>query len=76
MPNLTDEEIQAIVQKVFDDLGGVTSMRNDGEYYRSPEFKEEVIQELMKHGATRERAENWTRDDLRLHKEAIRLGLK
>lgn len=40
---MDEKEAKTRAQKALDDLSGRTSMRNDGEYYRSPEFKEDVI---------------------------------
>jgi hypothetical protein len=72
---MDDDEAKIRAKKALDDLSGRTAMRNDGEYYRSPEFREEVIRTLMEHESlTREQAENRTRDSKRLHEEAIRLS--
>lgn len=51
------------------------AMKSDSEYFTSPEFREEVIEEIMANGATRLQAEGRTRDQLRLFKEARELGL-
>jgi hypothetical protein len=68
--------MKAILQERFDALSRRTAIRNDGEYYRSPEFREKVVEELIKRGATWEQAENLTRDSLRLHQQAQRLWSK
>jgi hypothetical protein len=43
--------------------------------FLNPEFKEEVINELMEEGCTLLQAQGRTRDQFHLHKEAVRLGL-
>src|ERR1700693_3278068 len=50
------------------------AMKDDSAYYTSPDFREEVIEEIVASGATRLQAEGRTRNQLRLFKEARELG--
>jgi len=45
------------------------------EYFNTPQFREDVIEELMAEGCTRLMAEGRTRDQARLFAEAARLNL-
>jgi hypothetical protein len=49
--------------------------RSDSEYFTSAAFRDEVIEELMKVGASHEQTVNRTRDQMRLFNEARQLGL-
>lgn len=49
--------------------------KEEAQYLLSPEFREEVISELIAEGATRLQAEGRTRDSFHLLKEAQRLNL-
>ncbi len=52
-----------------------TAIKSDSEYFTSPEFRQDVIAELLVKGATMEQAQNRTRDQVRLFAEATKLGL-
>jgi hypothetical protein len=51
-------------------------MKAASDDYTSEEFHQEVMEELIKLGATPEQAANATRDGLRLHNVAIQLRMK
>jgi hypothetical protein len=40
---MDDNEVKARVKKSLDELSGRTVMRNDGKYYRSPEFRDDEL---------------------------------
>lgn len=54
----------------------LAAAREEAVYFTSPEFREDVITELMDAGCTRLQAEGRTRDQARLFAEAEALGLK
>jgi hypothetical protein len=66
----SEREIQKIAAKE-----DAVTRQSDAEYYTSPEFRAEVIAELMANGATELQATNRTRDQFRLFNEARELGL-
>jgi hypothetical protein len=50
-------------------------VKEEGEYYRSPEFRLEVMEALRAEGLTEIQAENRTRDQFHLFSEARRLHM-
>lgn len=48
--------------------------REEVDYHLSPQFRLDVIQDLIDEGHTRQQAEGMTRDQARLFREAQRLG--